>query len=155
MTRPVQHPASTSEARKRAAEQTEQALLLRSVQDLRHLVILDPEDSEQMERLSRAAMEVRDSGDLPDEPMTKGALLIRATLRSLLEPPKLAEPTGRYAVVVDANGDEWVRDGLQKDNASIGAWWSSTRAQASSPDPWRADWDELNIAVVLTGGVFA
>lgn len=59
---------------------------------VRPLVVLDPEDREQVERLARAVWD-RSVGP-------GGVPAFQAALRSLLEPPKPPEPQGLGAVVI-------------------------------------------------------
>ena len=71
------------------------------VTDARPLVVIDPENEADVERLADeifAAM----SGVEPTFYATQAAL------RSLIEPPKPDGPTGLGAVVEDANGNRWV-----------------------------------------------
>lgn len=75
---------------------------------IRPLVVIDPEDHEQVERLDKAYQAALD---------TKYAGLgdvMQAALRSLIAPPKLPEPTGLGAVVEDAEGHRWTRVGADK-----------------------------------------
>jgi hypothetical protein len=79
----------------------------------RPLVVIDPEDRKQVERL-RDLMDIeviRQNGapnPLHVSPGMRGNAL-QAALRSLLEPPKPLEPTGLGAVVEDADGADWHR----------------------------------------------
>jgi hypothetical protein len=79
----------------------------------RPVVVIDPEDREQVERLAR------DNYDLIHKPGAFDALsqmsqdayveFMQAALRSLIAPPKPPEPQGLGAVVEDAEGRRWVR----------------------------------------------
>ena len=92
----------------------------------RPLVVLDPENADDMRRLSDALRTVDTSGDLPEEPMTFHALKVRAALRELANPtpPKPDEPTGLGAVVESADGDHWIRHCLPtcEDGAACIPW---------------------------------
>ena len=72
-------------------------------------VFIDPEDTEALARLIRALVEASsDPGIrayLKDMPYHETA----AALRSLIAPPKPAEPQGLGAVVEDAEGWRWIR----------------------------------------------
>lgn len=69
----------------------------------RPLVVIDPEDREQADRLCRTWF----GGS---EPALEASVDdMQAALRSLIAPPKPDEPGGKYAVVVDADGNEWVK----------------------------------------------
>jgi hypothetical protein len=115
----------------------------------RPLVVLDPENRGQIEHFHRVLFDSHD-GDRD----SLGYSHTQAALRSLAE-RKPQEPTGRYAVVVDSAGDEWIRDGLTKDHACTGVWWSATRAKSAHPDSWRADWDAIPVVEVVFEGVSA
>jgi len=69
----------------------------------RPLVVIDPEDREQVERVWQAW---RDHA--PDHRLAQDNL--QAALRSLIAPPKPPEPTGLGAVVEDEGGVRWVRN---------------------------------------------
>ena len=78
---------------------------------LRPLVVIDPEDREQVERLV-AAWRSAEFGAPPldnDQPMTVHQLRMRHALRSLIAPPKPPEPTGLGAVVEDAAKCRWIK----------------------------------------------
>jgi hypothetical protein len=70
----------------------------------RPLLVIDPEDREQIERLTMAIF-AEVGGDLPDG---YTANEVQAALRSLLE-PEPEEPTRFLTVVRDAHGLRWVR----------------------------------------------
>jgi len=75
----------------------------------RPLVVIDPEDREQVERLARICHDL-DGVELDNpEPMTTRGLAMRQALRSLIAPPKPPEPTGLGAVVEDEGGTRWTR----------------------------------------------
>lgn len=72
------------------------------VTDARPLVVIDPEDREQAERL-------RDEYEAYRPSSTDLTAHMQDALRSLIAPPKPPEPTGLGAVVEDADGQRWVR----------------------------------------------
>jgi len=74
-----------------------------SVIDVRPLVVIDPEDFEQAERLARAFV----AGWGGCDGGMAGAM--HTALNTLIAPSKPAEPTGLGAVVEDAEGKRWVR----------------------------------------------
>ncbi len=69
--------------------------------EARPLVVIDPEDREQVERLAAAINHRHVYEPFPER--------VQAALRSLITPPKPEEPTGLGAVVEDAEGELWVR----------------------------------------------
>ena len=78
--------------------------------DLRRLVVIDPEDRAQVERLVRAFPD--EWGFEQDEEAFRECTEdVQAALREFAnpKPPKPAEPTGLGAVVEDAEGSKWVR----------------------------------------------
>ena len=74
---------------------------------IRPLVVIDPDDREQVERLARLCSSV------PAEMALSATRLdaMQAALREFANPtpPKPDEPTGLGAVVEDADGQRWVR----------------------------------------------
>lgn len=116
----------------------------------RPLVVIDPEDREQVERLVAPLRERGASvGRIPapdgridwDAELVAG---VQAALRSLVTPPKPDEPQGRYAVVEDNKALEWVRadvSGLYQ--------WHSIEGAASH---WKG-WNEINVVRILSEGV--
>lgn len=72
--------------------------------DMRPLVVIDPEDGEQVERL-RLAVQAESKGFFT-------AHVLAAALREFANPtpPKPDEPTGLGAVVEDGAGQTWMRD---------------------------------------------
>ena len=112
--------------------------------NLRPLVVIDPEDAEQVERL--AAIYARQPhgaflSDLTAE--------LQAALREFANPtpPKPAEPTGLGAVVEDADGIRWVRRGRTHFVA----------AEGSPPAEYNTSlvWAEIAAVRVLSPGVEA
>lgn len=101
--------------------------------DIRPLLVIDPEDREQVERLTEAYSKQRrlitDDGDGRVNDM-------QAALRSLAQPED-PEPQGLGAVVRDGRGREWVR----ADNADTTTPWrlntydSDWRPWANLPRP--------------------
>jgi len=76
------------------------------VTDHRPLVVIDPEDREQVERLE-AILAGQHGWPVPHNEPRVGYM--QAALRSLVADPKPEEPTGLGAVVEDAEGRRWVR----------------------------------------------
>lgn len=78
---------------------------------LRPLVVIDPENPEDVERLADAWDDAHYSGPLPDAGMPLRDLRMQAALREFATPtpPRPEEPTGLGAVVEDAEGERWVR----------------------------------------------
>lgn len=64
------------------------------------VVVINPEDPGQVER---AWATLRDGLAL------RSRVDMHAALARLIEPPQPEEPTGRFAAVLDSDGDEWVR----------------------------------------------
>ena len=104
----------------------------------RPLVVIDPEDREQVEQLSDAYWKVR----LQDRTRTDA---LQAALRNLAKPtpPKPEEPTGLGAVVEDTWGHLYVRTGSQV------APWCNVREEQT------CTWDHVNAVCVLSEGVTA
>lgn len=110
----------------------------RNVEAAWPLVVIDPEDREQVERLVRACPDdwcfEQDEATVID--CTES---MQDALRSLKEPPKPEEPTGLGAVVEDAAGQRWTRvDGYY-------CHWSDGREFKS--------WGNVNAVRVLSEGV--
>jgi len=70
------------------------------------LVVIDPEDPEQVERLVNS---LRDEGTPLALTLATAIDIVQAALRSLVADPKPEEPTGLGAVVEDAEGRRWLR----------------------------------------------
>jgi hypothetical protein len=117
---------------------------------VRPLVVIDPEDAEQVERLYRAIFKAFDNDDVSGiEP--EDAVSMRAALREFANPTpsKPDEPTGRYAVVEDDQGVEHVRvDAGGGEHAycwqTIGMPYAESRY---------ARWSDLSAVRVLSHGV--
>jgi hypothetical protein len=108
------------------------------ITDARPLVVIDPEDREQVERLSDALAEQRAAEAVAHSGVADA-------LRSLTRPPKPEEPTGLGAVVEDAEGLRWVRKG----NSSHGEDWTRQIG-----DAWTGgSWDRIAAVRVLSEGV--
>lgn len=84
-----------------------------SVSEARPLVVIDPEDREQVARLLDDYWERVTSNYVLSVEQKRDAM--QAALREFANPapPKPAEPTGLGAVVEDAEGDFWVYTGLR------------------------------------------
>lgn len=76
--------------------------------EARPLVVIDPEDREQVERLADLNERATPEGWVSPTDATNA---MQAALREFADPtpPKPDEPTGLGAVIEDANGDLWVR----------------------------------------------
>lgn len=107
------------------------------ITDARPLVVIDPEDREQIKRLLRAFW-CHGTDDCDDpQAMADG-------LRSMLEPPKPPEPTGLGAVVEDANGILWVRVTAN----GVSDAWKPNHSRTS-----RLEWDSVPAVKVRYSGV--
>lgn len=111
-----------------------------AVTDIRPLVVLDPEDTERVQRLVRAFWDAQrvDDGDGSD------LAYMAEALRSLNHPPKPAEPKGLGAVVEDASGEKWIRCTARLDYA-----WQIAGAVGS---PW-VRYAAIDAVRVLSEGV--
>ena len=107
---------------------------------LRPLVVIDPENREQVERLC-AAMKANGWTGIDDEAPDD----MQTALRSLLEPERPEEPKGKYAVVQDASGAEWVRCTNEGRSDWLRAGWFTS-------EEW-TDWSEIRAVKVLSEGV--
>jgi hypothetical protein len=120
---------------------------------LRPLVVIDPEDREQVERLLVA--QVGTTSGCPDVLMVSEQQVDRtqAALRSLVAPLKPDEPTGLGAVVEDADLLRWVRiePRIPGNSASVLAW----RAREVGKVPRECSWPKVNAVRVLSPGVDA
>lgn len=101
---------------------------------IRPLVVIDPDDRQQVARLHEA-MGWPHSSDAP----------LRVALRSLLAPPRPDEPLGLGAVVEDAKGHRWVRVAHGLDQYED---WK----QASETEP-RVRYSDTTAVRVLSEGV--
>jgi hypothetical protein len=109
----------------------------------RPVVVIDPEDREQVAEVVRAIRGERrvSSSSLAVENAQKG-------LRSLLAPPKPPEPTGLGAVVEDARGCVWVRAG--NDETPGKDPWRGTSGEHIG---WWSPWGRIDAVRVLSEGV--
>jgi hypothetical protein len=105
--------------------------------EIRPLVVLDPEDREQVKRLLVAILAHHD----PLHPDGRG---IVAALRSLIAPPRPEEPTGLGAVVEASSYTDDLRPFVRC--ASESAPWMDERGNGH-------DWSELDVERVLSEGV--
>jgi hypothetical protein len=111
----------------------------------RPVVEIDPEDRGQVETFVNVMK--RNGWTGLDEAAVED---MQAALRSLLAPPRPPEPEGRYAVVVDDEGIEWMRKHAD-------SMWASQNEQVG-PGVVNFSWRKYaNIAVarVLSEGVTA
>lgn len=116
--------------------------------DVRPLVVIDPENREQVERLD-ALIDAGLCGK--DTPKWSGpADVLQAALREFANPtpPKPDEPTGLGAVVEDADGAKWI---LVYDEMGDVRLWAPLGAVATQTK-WR-EWAEINVARVLSEGM--
>jgi len=117
----------------------------------RPLVVIDPEDREQVERLAEA---LNESLDFRDGSLLAGAIeaALADTLHALANPtpPKPAEPVGLGAVVEDAKGVKWVRLG------GLGAMWIAPELSPKYAVPVTRDqYAGIDTVRVLSEGVTA
>lgn len=116
-----------------------------SFNEVRPLVVIDPEDREQVERLCLAARVAYDNR-LGVGPQSFDAM--QAALRSLIAPPNPDEPTGLGAVVeVDSLVDEKAKALLVRSHAKREPWLG---------DGLKREWDAIDGPIrVLSPGVDA
>lgn len=117
----------------------------------RRLVVIDPEDREQVDRLARAYVAVHDYAGVPwDERKDSAREFVIDNLSAALRefatptPPRPDEPTGAGAVVADRDGDWWVRLSRGAD----GAVW-----RRIGVPPARANYADIDVVRVLSEGV--
>ena len=118
-----------------------------TVIDARRLVVIDPEDAEQVERFREIASRWADDVPYDDGPGDLNyTTAMQAALREYANPtPRIEEPQGLGAVVEDAEGRLWVRKG----NTEHGEDWSRQIANA-----WTGGgWDRIKAVRVLSEGV--
>jgi hypothetical protein len=113
----------------------------------RPVVVIDPDDSEQVGSLTQAWESAEDCPLDNTEPMTVRQLRMRHALRSLIAPPKPPEPMGLGAVVEDEGGVRYIR------HPGTFAPWRRADA-ADSEKPWRY-WSGITAVKVLSEGVTA
>lgn len=113
--------------------------------DLRPLVVIDPEDREQVGQLADLFDGAVDGGS-----GWTGAM--QAALREFanLTPPKPEEPTGHLAVVEDVDGVRWVNWRDPRDGAvAHDRHWQSSEMDA---EKW-CNYSDINVVRVLSEGV--
>jgi hypothetical protein len=112
------------------------------------LVVIDPEDREQVERLI-CAQDVHFDGT-PRHSVTADDLadMMQAALRSLIEPPRPDEPTGLGAVVEDERGEWWIRD---KTTTTVNHWKRARGEDGGS----RYSWSHIRPVRIVHEGVTA
>ena len=107
----------------------------------RPLVVIDPGDREQVERLADAFTAIE------DPPVNTAGqhrvASMQAALRSLIAPPRPEEPTGLGAVVVDDEGHTHVLSRSPAQHPWVGA-----------DGKWR-EWRDIDAVRVLSEGVVA
>lgn len=96
------------------------------------LVLIDPDNREQVERLVAASW--------PHAAQNRMVDALQVGLRSLLTPPKPPEPQGLGAVVEDADGVLWVRH----QTTGGGGWYVNGVTRT---------WDRISAVRVLSEGV--
>jgi hypothetical protein len=102
----------------------------------RPVVVIDPEDAEQVERLASALF------DVCAYSATHSPIKLAAALREFARPtpPRPEEPTGLGAVVEDAEGKRWVRSVV----TPARPWYTRNKSKP---------WDEIVAVRVLSEGV--
>jgi hypothetical protein len=111
-----------------------------NVTDIRPLVVIDPEDREQVERLSVA---------LGGDHYYGSTGILQAALREFAN-PKPPEPTGLGAVVEDARGVRWVRTESAK---GITNPWSAALHEKEPDTVRQFAYVDINVVKVLSEGV--
>lgn len=108
-----------------------------ALRDARPLVVIDPEDREQVERLTR--IYYHDGGG----PLDELASRMQAALRGFVnpKPQKPEEPQGLGAVVEDGAGSRFVRSDVETCNP-----WRGPNGL-----PW--EWSDIDAVRVLSEGV--
>jgi len=113
------------------------------VTDARPLVVIDPEDREQVERLGKVVARL-----WHEHPYVLDA--VQAALREFANPtpPKPEEPTGLGAVVEDADGVRWVLNNPR----GYGKWSRENAAADGLPRDYKT-WRMVTAVRVLSEGV--
>jgi len=110
---------------------------------IRPLVVIDPEDREQIERLMPLLFH---SGAFPEAraiSMTAGVTAVQAALRELANPtPRIEEPTGLGAVVATEGDGDYIRVSVELLNP-----WLNVQTGT------QVHWDRINAIRVLSPGV--
>lgn len=109
----------------------------------RPLVVIDPDDGKQVERLALLIWPERLSGPLSD----RSFLMLADALRDFGKPTLPPEPTGLGAVIEDVDGDLWVR--VEQPDPDDPHWFFNGRDE----DSCCVRWSDLDVAKVLTPGV--
>lgn len=126
------------------------------VSAVRPLVVIDPEDREQVERLVGGLMNVNFWSVIPAEAegITHRTGQMQAALREFADPrpPKLEEPTDLGAVVEDEEGVLWVRAGDSHGGRLSDNW---RRVVTQGDDGWWSEWRNIAAVRVLSEGVQA
>lgn len=114
-----------------------------STLNIRPLVVIDPEDREQVERLT-GALVYGGAGKNDDNHWRE----VQAALREFANPtpPKPDEPTGWLAAVEDGDGRRWYRDGAPNESHP----WRELRDDGIHA---RYVWREIPAVRVLSEGV--
>lgn len=117
------------------------------IDEARLLVVLDPEDREQVERLALGY--ITDRGLIPPDPAITSSM--QAALRELANPtpPKPDEPQGLGAVVEDADGFTWVRT-----HATGYPWHANLHPDDPNSTAVRK-WEQVEAVRVLSEGIEA
>lgn len=107
---------------------------------VRPLVVIDPEDREQVERLLHRYHSWKWTADIANASITD----MQDALREFANPtpPKPDEPRGLYAVVEDDRAVEWVR----ANRSGVAPWKCLTN------DRW-FDYEDISVVHVLSEGV--
>ena len=107
----------------------------------RPLVVIDPEDREQVERLAERIGHLWRSENYVAD-------VVQAALREFANPtpPKPEEPTGLGAVVEDSDGDLWT----SVTNKGASDRWQPNNLRSDSE---RREWDDLAAVRVLSEGI--
>lgn len=118
------------------------------VDSARPVAVIDPEDREAVERFTKVFWSERQGVGLQSWTPPAEVEAMTAALREFAnpKPPKPDEPQGRYAVVLDADGVEWLRD-------RNGSWCYVTQ-NAPGLTRWRMKrWSDIDAVRVLSEGV--
>lgn len=110
----------------------------RDTNEIRPLVVIDPEDREQVEQLAQRFYDQWSGCDGARD------IALQAALRSLIEPPKPDEPTGLGAVVEDSEGRRWVL--VRSDESPTCNWWHDGGLGSN-------DYADISVVRVLSEGV--
>lgn len=113
----------------------------------RPLVVIDPEDREQVEQLIRL-QDIAFDGSARDPVIAADVRDMQAALREFADPkpPRPEEPTGLGAVVEDAAGELWLRSYLPGEDADVlGKPWKN--------GPVCKNWQIVDAVRVLSEGV--